>query len=108
MDWPRRTWHNPLHSAPLNPGVPMPIALSCSCARSLRVKDELAGRKIRCLKCSAVVAVPRPAAQADAEAEPLDLLLAHSPAEERVHAAPPPPSPPSAARQQAGQRPRPS
>ena len=105
MDWPRRTWHNPFHSAPLNPGVPMPIALTCSCGRALRVKDELAGRKIRCPKCSAVVAVPRPPAEQDAEAAALDLLLADSPAEERVAAAPP--SPPPAAREQAVRPPAP-
>lgn len=37
----------------------MPISLSCpSCDRGLKVKDELAGRKIRCPKCSKVITVP--------------------------------------------------
>ena len=37
----------------------MPISLTCpSCERGLKVKDELAGRKIKCPKCSEVIAVP--------------------------------------------------
>jgi predicted RNA-binding Zn-ribbon protein involved in translation (DUF1610 family) len=36
----------------------MAIALSCpSCDHELKVKDELAGRKIKCPKCGAVIAV---------------------------------------------------
>src|SRR5437868_6904629 len=39
-------------------GCPMAIALTCpSCARELKVKDELAGRKIKCPKCGKVIAV---------------------------------------------------
>ena len=37
----------------------MPISLTCpSCERGLKVKDELAGRKIKCPKCSEVITVP--------------------------------------------------
>lgn len=37
----------------------MPISLTCpSCDRGLKVKDELAGRKIKCPKCSEVIVVP--------------------------------------------------
>src|SRR5437762_13865730 len=35
----------------------MPIPLSCNCGRAPRVKDELAGRKVRCPQCSAVLVV---------------------------------------------------
>jgi hypothetical protein len=37
----------------------MAIALSCpSCVQALKVKDELAGRKIKCPKCGGVIPVP--------------------------------------------------
>ena len=35
----------------------MPIPVACPCGRSLRVKDEFAGRKVRCPDCSNVLAV---------------------------------------------------
>jgi DNA-directed RNA polymerase subunit RPC12/RpoP len=43
----------------------MPIALSCRCGRSLRLKDELAGKKIRCPECSSILAVPAKKNEAD-------------------------------------------
>ncbi len=36
----------------------MPIALTCDCGRALRVKDELAGKKIRCPECKSTLTVP--------------------------------------------------
>jgi predicted Zn finger-like uncharacterized protein len=40
----------------------MPIAISCpSCEAELRLRDELAGRKVRCPRCGGVIAVPRDA-----------------------------------------------
>jgi len=39
------------------------ISVECSCGKSLRVKDELGGRKIRCPACSHPL--PIPAAQAE-------------------------------------------
>jgi hypothetical protein len=36
----------------------MPISLSCDCGRALRVKDELAGKNIRCPECKSILAVP--------------------------------------------------
>jgi hypothetical protein len=50
----------------------MPLALKCTCGRSLRVKDELAGKKVRCPSCSAILTAPKP----DAEEEAVTLLLA--------------------------------
>jgi Flp pilus assembly protein TadB len=36
----------------------MAISLSCKCGRALRLKDELAGKRIRCPQCQEVLAVP--------------------------------------------------
>ena len=39
----------------------MPISMSCSgCGRSFQLKDEMAGRKVRCPECEAVQVVPAP------------------------------------------------
>jgi hypothetical protein len=42
----------------------MPIDVRCSCGKAMRVKDEVAGKRIRCPECSAVVSIPRPAGAA--------------------------------------------
>ena len=36
----------------------MAIALSCSCGKSLQVKDEFVGQRVRCPACSDVLTVP--------------------------------------------------
>ncbi len=36
----------------------MPIQVECSCGRALRVRDDLAGKKIRCPGCQGVMTVP--------------------------------------------------
>ncbi len=36
----------------------MPIEFDCDCGKSLRVKDELAGRTIRCPECDERITVP--------------------------------------------------
>src|SRR5262245_54237271 len=36
----------------------MPITLSCTCGKALKLKDELAGRRVRCPACSGVLTVP--------------------------------------------------
>jgi hypothetical protein len=38
----------------------MPIVINCKCGHKLRVKDELAGKRVRCPGCSQVVPVPPP------------------------------------------------
>lgn len=44
----------------------MAIALACpACKRALKVKDELAGRKIKCPNCAAVFPVPRKKVESD-------------------------------------------
>jgi hypothetical protein len=44
----------------------MPIAVTCECGKNLRLKDELAGRRIRCPACQAVFRVPLSATKAAA------------------------------------------
>ncbi len=41
----------------------MPIAFECSCGKSLQVKDEHAGRRVRCPACSETLSVPAPTPQ---------------------------------------------
>ena len=41
----------------------MPIAFECSCGKSLQVKDEHAGRRVRCPACSEILSVPAPIPQ---------------------------------------------
>lgn len=36
----------------------MPIELSCDCGKQMRVKDELAGKRIRCPACKEALTVP--------------------------------------------------
>ncbi len=59
----------------------MPIPLQCDCGRSLRIKDELAGRKVKCPQCAAVLVVPLP--EAPAEDEAYELLADDAPEEPR-------------------------
>jgi hypothetical protein len=41
----------------------MPITFDCSCGKRLRVKDELAGRRVKCPACAGAVTVPAPPAE---------------------------------------------
>jgi hypothetical protein len=50
----------------------MTIAIACDCGRSLRLKDELAGRKVRCPDCSTAITVPTPRKRRDVEEEEED------------------------------------
>src|SRR5262245_9080026 len=56
----------------------MPIPVSCACGRALRLKDDLAGRKVRCPTCGAVLTVPEPETELEVveeeEAEGYELL----------------------------------
>jgi hypothetical protein len=38
----------------------MPITFNCTCGKTLRVKDELAGKRVRCPDCQAIVNAPEP------------------------------------------------
>jgi len=67
----------------------MPIQVTCDCGRSFRVKDELAGRKLRCTGCQSVLSVPpaaapqaappQPATPRDVDEEALNILLTETP-----------------------------
>jgi hypothetical protein len=70
----------------------MPIPLTCTCGRSLKLRDELAGKKIRCPECAAVLGVPVPKVAPAKE----DILVAEAVDEEydrrtALRAEPPPP-----------------
>lgn len=41
----------------------MPITLTCACGKTLQVKDEFAGRRVKCPACAAVASVPAAAPQ---------------------------------------------
>ncbi len=69
----------------------MPIRFSCNCGRSILAKDELAGRRVKCPQCGAVVLVPKP--EPAAEKEEVGLLPLDDPWKE----APPSPEEPKAA-----------
>ena len=47
----------------------MPIPVTCLCGRSLRIKDELAGKRIRCPDCSNPLVVPEVVEATEAEEE---------------------------------------
>lgn len=51
----------------------MPISVKCTCGKAFKLKDELGGKKVRCAACKAIIAVPKPAE--DAEDEPAELVL---------------------------------
>jgi len=55
----------------------MPISFQCGCGRTLRVKDELAGRKVRCPECSTILAVPK----SDTEFHVTDVSVAATPSD---------------------------
>src|SRR5262249_38735463 len=61
----------------------MAISLKCRCGKSFRIKDDLAGRKIRCRDCGKVLEVPA-ADESDVEEVRDERELAESEEEERV------------------------
>jgi DNA-directed RNA polymerase subunit M/transcription elongation factor TFIIS len=63
----------------------MPLFVTCpSCNSALRVRDEYAGKKLKCPRCSGVVAVPKK----EADAEPLTPLEVADQRVEKVRPAP--------------------
>ncbi|HYV37959.1 MAG TPA: hypothetical protein VE988_19900 [Gemmataceae bacterium] len=52
----------------------MAIEIQCDCGKSLQVKEELAGRKVRCPACAKVLAVPDCTEIGTAENEVFNLL----------------------------------
>jgi hypothetical protein len=61
----------------------MPIALNCPCGRALNIKDEFAGRKIRCPACKSILAVPAAPKEMEPDDLVLEVLAADEPDEDR-------------------------
>ena len=57
----------------------MPILVHCDCGKATKVRDELAGKKIRCPKCKAVMEVPEPLVEPLEEDDPEFLVEAGEP-----------------------------
>ncbi len=74
----------------------MPISLKCDCGRSFRLKDELAGRKVRCPACQTLLTVPDPKAEEEAVAALLadDADEPQEPPRAGIRAEPPSPEQP--------------
>ncbi|MFO0864730.1 MAG: hypothetical protein U0744_08780, partial [Gemmataceae bacterium] len=49
----------------------MAIRISCDCGKTMAVKDELAGRKIRCPQCQDLIPVPTGPSAVRAKPSPL-------------------------------------
>src|SRR5262245_8316928 len=45
----------------------MPITLPCNCGRTLKLRDELAGKRIKCPSCEAILKVPEAEVETDFE-----------------------------------------
>jgi hypothetical protein len=45
----------------------MSISIACSCGKTYRVKETLAGKKVRCADCAELIKVPLQEADVDAE-----------------------------------------
>ena len=54
----------------------MSITLTCRCQARIQVKDELAGRSVKCPKCGEVLTVPQPPAPPPAPADEDEYQLA--------------------------------
>src|SRR5258708_4775778 len=67
----------------------MAIPVTCECGKGDKVKDELAGKKVRCAVCKALIAIPRLDADEDGETEALKMLLTEEPARSRKPNPPP-------------------
>jgi hypothetical protein len=61
----------------------MPIPVTCECGKAYKVKEELAGKKVRCAVCKGQIAIPRVEAEDDAEADALRMLLTEEPVKPR-------------------------
>src|SRR5262245_8783415 len=45
----------------------MPITLPCNCGRTLKLRDELAGKRIKCPSCEAILKVPEAGVETEFE-----------------------------------------
>lgn len=53
----------------------MPIKVSCQCGKQLLVKDEYAGKRVKCPNCGAILSIPQPQTQAGQSSEGISDLL---------------------------------
>lgn len=53
----------------------MPIQITCSCGRPLRVKDEVAGKRARCPGCGKILLVPEPQTSQNADDEAASFFM---------------------------------
>jgi hypothetical protein len=61
----------------------MPIQVTCACGARLTVRDEAAGRKVKCPKCASPVSIPAPEPEI-VPVEPVLDVLPPAPEENRV------------------------
>ena len=55
-----RAPNSPLNCLKARSFTLMPISVACSCGRQFRLKDDLAGKKVRCPDCKSVISVRQP------------------------------------------------
>jgi DNA-directed RNA polymerase subunit M/transcription elongation factor TFIIS len=80
---------SPIHLAKTE--RPMPISIRCEnldCNKPLKVKDSLAGKRIKCPSCGHKMTVPEEIIPVEVEPEPP--VAEKAPEEPPVHASPPP------------------
>jgi F0F1-type ATP synthase assembly protein I len=58
----------------------MAILVNCACGRPFRIKDELAGKKVRCPECKSIFTVPEPIVDAEIAYEADEIPEAAAPA----------------------------
>jgi len=61
----------------------MAILISCKCGKKLRVKDELAGKKVKCPGCAGLLSVPQPEPEEEEPVPTLEAEEAPEPEESR-------------------------
>lgn len=68
----------------------MPIAIACGCGKTGRVKDELAGKKVRCPECREPITVPRPADLSPSDEGAFQQFTSKGPPRPKSASTPPP------------------
>ena len=88
----------------------MAIPVECPCGKSLRIKPEFAGKRVKCPQCKTILTIPTEKIEADfevleqeADEAPVDVSpstaivakhVSRPPVEDRESDRPPPPRPP--------------
>src|SRR5262249_43100932 len=75
-------------------GMTMPAIVACSaCQTKLRVADDMAGRRLKCPKCSQIITAPAAVSAPPPPAKPAAVPPVRQPAPAAVQARPPAPPP---------------